>query len=48
MIGNRKTPRVRCHHSGLSKLARITKGYSKTDGMLSLSIVLTWLGLGCI
>ena len=32
----------------LNRLARRTKGYSKTDGMLTLSIALAWLKLGWI
>ena len=32
----------------LNRLAPRTKGYSKTDGMLTLSIALVWLKLGWI
>ena len=32
----------------LNRLARRTKGYSKTDGMLPLSLALAWLRLGWI
>ena len=32
----------------LSKLVRRTKGYSKTDGMLTLSLAPAWLRLGWI
>ena len=32
----------------LNRLVRLTKGYSKTDGMQTLSIALGWLKLGWI
>ena len=35
-------------HGKLSRLARRTKSYSKTDGMLTLSVALVWLILGWI
>ena len=32
----------------LNRLVRRTKGYSKTDGMLTMSLALAWLKLGWI
>ena len=34
--------------SRLNRLAKHTKGYSKADGMLTLSFALVWLKLGWI